>query len=404
VLLLCALSGVWRSAHAQAVETVLERKHPGYEVAGIPFGGFRLYPSISIYTGATDNIFASHDNPKSDVYVQLQPSILLASNWARHSVTLSGQVSRNQNANHDSENTTDYTIQAKAHLDVSQSLTATLTGVNQQATERRAESDAARGAATPSQYARNMVGAEIAFESGRIEFGLGSTLEQFRYDDLRSATGGVINNTARDVDIVTVTARANYAAGPGIAVFALLDENRHDHTDKPPGVASQDSHGERVLVGANFGVTHLLRGELGVGYLEQHPDRGGHIQGFAAKGKLIWLPTELTNVTLLADRSFRESTSLGSPGVVQTDLRVRVDHELLRNLILAGTAYYSGVDYDGLDRKDGTRGGTFSATYRLARGVEMFGAYDYLTRKSTGKAPGSTFDVNTISLGVSLSY
>ena len=128
-----------------------------------------------------------------------------------------------------------------------------------------------------------------------------------------------------------------------------------------------------VLAGANFELSNVTRGEIGVGYLRQSYDDPAFkdIEGFGARGQVEWFPTQLTTVTFTASRVIEDSGIPGSAGYINTSLGAQIDHELLRNVILTGQLAWGDDDYDTLDREDKRLRAGVSATYLLNRGVGL---------------------------------
>ena len=96
----------------------------------------------------------------------------------------------------------------------------------------------------------------------------------------------------------------------------------------------------------------MLRGEVGVGYMEQYYDDGfGDEGGFSYHAALIWNPTPLMTVTLDADRSIQDSANAGSPGMIEDNLELRIDYEVMRGWVLTPSAALQRGDY--MDGNDG---------------------------------------------------
>src|SRR6186997_2124780 len=59
---------------------------------GLPVGGFRLFPSLSIGAAHDDNVFRTDVGVRSDTYFQFQPALVLNSNWSRHSLSFEARA------------------------------------------------------------------------------------------------------------------------------------------------------------------------------------------------------------------------------------------------------------------------------------------------------------------------
>ena len=210
---------------------------------------------------------------------------------------------------------------------------------------------------------------------------------------------------ASDRKVFKATGRAEYALTPGAAVFVQAAADRRDYRlDRPAQPASRDSHGVEVMGGANFELGRKVRGEVGVGYIAQdyRDPAFRRLTGFSGRADLQWYATPLTTVSLTAGRTLEDSGVIGAPGYISTNVEGRVDHELLRNLILTGKIGAGGERFQGLDRKDRRKLAELAATYQLNRGLGLTLSYTHMDRSSSGLARGDDFDINRVALGLTL--
>ncbi len=167
---------------------------------------------------------------------------------------------------------------------------------------------------------------------------------------------------------------------------------------------SRNSSDYSVLAGANFDVTALVRGEVGVGYTSRKYESPvfGRISGLAMAAKVEYFPTELTTVTLEGHRRITESIISGAAGYFDTGAALVLDHELRRNILVRARGEYYALDYRGIDRNDKVYGLTGGATYLLSHTVGLNGSLSYLKRSSSGVNAGREFDDVIVSIGLVL--
>ena len=103
-----------------------------------------------------------------------------------------------------------------------------------------------------------------------------------------------------------------------------------------------------------------------------------------------------------ASGEIEETTVGGASGRFVTAFGLRVDHELLRNLILGARINYANQDYEGISREDDVFGGGLNALYMMNRNFQLRAGYSYRERDSD--APGEDFSENLLSLGLRLQY
>ena len=201
---------------------------------------------------------------------------------------------------------------------------------------------------------------------------------------------------------VSLSGRIDMAASPDAAFFVQVtgNERTYDEAPPPPG-ARRDSRGMEYLLGANFELSTLVRGEVAVGYIEQSFDQPafGDVSGFGARAQLEWFPSQLTTVQVAAGRTIEDTPVTGAGAFVANSASLAVDHELLRNLILTGTANYGQDDFDELGRTDERWGAGFSGTYLVNRNFGITLGASHASRSSDAIG-GQNYDVNRLILTV----
>lgn len=380
---------------------VAERPHPEYDAAGMPLGAFRLYPTLTTQAIHTDNVFATDSGKVSDTFARIAASFSVASDWSRNGVGFGAQVSHDAHADVSSEDSTTYAVQAGGKYEITPDLIGNLLVAYEHGVEPRDSSTSAALAAKPSEYDRNSVTLVLVDQIDRLRLRGSIGYVKSDYEDLPALGGGVVQNDLRDDEVVTYATRADFAFSPDTAVFASLSYNTRNFSHSN-GLTTLDSDGYAAMAGANFDVTTLIRGEFGLGYFDQALKSGSHSSGLAAAARLHYYPTQLTDITLTANRGFADSTVPGSSGVVRTSADISVDHELLRNLLLNAEVQVSRDDYVDFDgRNDRTLVG-FGAKWLLNRGVTIDGAIQHKTQDSEGAALGLNYDTTYVFVGVTL--
>lgn len=383
--------------------SVRQRPRPDYEAIGMKAGGFTLYPRVTVEAVHDDNIYAVATGEQSDVIWRVKPEVAARSNWSRHAVGAFASASVNRYADFDTENTEEYTLGFNGRLDVERGSYISASAQWQALTEPRTAITAgtpAGATAKPVEYylwSGNLTGVK---EFNRLRLTGKLDTKKFDYDDQGSLT---FNQNNRDRDEFYYGGKAEYAVSPDTAVFASLVGNTKEYDT---AAAGRDSDGYVATVGANFDLSQAVRGELEAGYMSQSYDNPlyGDVDGLSAKGRVEWFPTELTTLNVAGSRSIEESTAPGSQGFLANSVSVGVDHELLRNVLLAANASYGKDKYESVDRDDKRTGLNASAAYLLNRNVGLFLTYTYLKQESSGTAKGSSFTDNKLAASVALQF
>jgi uncharacterized protein (PEP-CTERM system associated) len=151
-------------------------------------------------------------------------------------------------------------------------------------------------------------------------------------------------------------------------------------------------------------ITDVLLGEISVGvahtvFEEQTFD---DLTTPQLAGQLTWNITELTSIILRARRTEDPTTQVGSSTKVVTGASARVEHELLRNLLVFGEAGYRNDDFDSTNRVDNVYLGSIGAEFLLNRNFSFFGEYDFELRDSN--TPGDDFTENVVLIGGRVQY
>jgi hypothetical protein len=386
-------------------ESVTARQRPDYEALGLRLGTLELLPSITLGAESNDNIFASPTAEQEDLIFTVKPEISLASDWARHALRGHVEATRALYQDFDSEDFTNFYANGDFRLDVGREHNIGFGGSYLDGEEARTSPDSPFAAAEPVSFTvGNAYGYGVyVFNrlrlSGRVEY------SDFEYEDAFTSTGALLPQQFRNHTEAAQTLRLEYAISPSAALVLRGRTMQNEYDQAAPGATlDRDSEGYRVEVGFNADVTNLIRGELIVGYLSQDWDRTNvSIEGLAVDGNLEYFLTRLTTVTLKASRGVEESGLFtAAQGKVVSRGEVRVDHELLRNVLLTGAFGASNDEYEGIDRTDDTKFGDVGLTYLMNRRVSLGAHYYYFDVQSDGVARDRDYTVNRLMASLTL--
>jgi hypothetical protein len=386
--------------------SVRERPRPDYQETGVRSGGIWLYPKLEGDVEYNDNIYATSTGEISDEIFRIKPELVLQSNWSRNYFDLYGRASANEYAKNTSENTTDWDFGGDGRLDIVRGTDIRAGGEVARLTVPRTSSTSPSGALTPVQYYQDTAYVIGEREVNRFRMTLKGSWGSYTYNNVPAIGGGTIINTDLNHDEYDMSGRVDYALSPRTAWFVEGDGNWRPYHTAGILTPQRSSEGYQFLTGANFEVTSLIRGEIGVGYLKQMYDSPSYtdVGGFGLRGKLEWFPSELTTVTLTGDRSVQDSGIIGSSGYLATNIGAQIDHELLRNVILSASGLYGHDTYNGVDRGDSRYQAGISATYLVNRRVGLSAGYVYFKQDSSGTSAGQNFAVNRLTAALALQY
>lgn len=385
---------------------VMQRPREGYEAVGLRMGSFMAYPKVSLGAEHNDNIYATDGAEIDDLVWRVAPEINVSSDWSRHALNAYARASILRYQDFGTEDSEDLSVGASAQIDMQRNSFITLGADWADLVEPRTSPNAAVGALEPTAYETTAARAAVSHELNRLRLSGGYSFKSFDYEDGRNLAGGIVAQQHRDRDEHVVTARADYAVSPATALFVEVSRNVRDYRLARPAVTLvRDSEGTQALVGSNFELSATARGEIAVGYLSQEYDDPtlGDIDGFGARAQVEWFPTQLTTVTFTGSRTIEESASPGSAGYTSANVGVKVDHELMRNVILTGNVSQGKDDYQGITREDDRFNAGVGATYLLNRHVGVTVAYSHLDMDSSGVG-GQDFKVNKVGATLALQF
>lgn len=382
---------------------VRDRPRPEYEALGLPAGVFMAYPRIQVDLERNDNIFAVATRADSDWVVKVRPEVSLESGWSRHALSAYARATLSRYADFDGENTDDYGFGTAGRVDITRASNIVAGADYASLSEPRTSSNAPASTQEPIAYdltSAYLAGSQVR---GRTKLSARGDVRQFDYEDGRTLAGVVVNQDDRDRTVSSLTARGDYAVSPATAVFAQVTGNTRDYEDT--GTLAQparDSDGYELLVGANFEVGAVARGELAVGYISQSFDaaRYDKIDGFGARAQMEWFPTQLTTITATGSRTIEDAGITNAAGYLSTSTGIQIDHELMRNVLLNGSLTWSSDEYEGIDRTDDRLQASVGATYLLNRTVGISLAASRFEQSSDGLNGGVDFSVNRLSISM----
>jgi hypothetical protein len=376
--------------------TVYQRPRPDYDPLGIRLGSFDLNLEATVTAGYDDNVFYEEDDTEDDFVFTATPAFRLQSDWNVHMLGFEGSVTGTKYVDETDADNVQGQGTAFGRLDITRD-------------------DQLYGSAGYRRQVR--VGDDDADDDGvdltEIDryFARVGYAHQFTNMNLRvDAQGQRLDfldfpDNDRDRNQFDLGTRLEYALSPRITPFIQggVQVQDFDASVDDTGV-DRDQQQYAALVGARILITDLLLGEIAVGveHTEFDEPTFDPITTPQVFGSLIWNPTLLTSVILNAQRTEEPTTAAGASSRVVSAAGLRVEHELLRNLLLYGQAGYRNDDYEDIDRTDHRFTAGVGGDFLLDRNFSFFASYDFETRTSDGG--DDEFTRNFVLVGVRAQY
>ena len=397
---LATLLLVGPAAYAQEMsipENVTSLARPEADAVGLPLGGFRAYPKLSIQGGYDSNILASDSNTTEAGRVILLPSVLVESQWSRHSLSFAGFLESRLGGESD-EDYVDWGFGSKGQLDVQES-TNIGSSINYQNLTEDRNGINAPSTPDPTDYDQFDVNAVLNHSFDQLTGSLGGSYTDLDY--------GSNNQNYRDREIVRGVAQLGYGFSPGYSAFVRAGINDREYANRDTqtlGNPFKDSTGYRIVGGISSELTDLIAGEISVGYLEQDYDSSlyNDVSDLTFGASLSWSATALTSVTVSVDREVVDSTTGGAGGILYTTAGFGLEHALTDDIELSGDFEYYDGDYKGISRSDDGIRVSAGASYVLNRWVHLDLRYRLDNRNSN--QAGQDFDRHQIDLGVEFQF
>ncbi len=221
---------------------------------------------------------------------------------------------------------------------------------------------------------------------------------RYDYQDTPTVLGTGLQQSTRDRWEFTTSIQMGYEIQPGYQAFSRFIWKEIDYDTAVSSSFSttrilRDSTGFNFLVGMDFNLTHLLIGDISVGYLYRKYENINFATISGPNGfiNLIWNPTPLAEIVFNYSHDIGETTQRGVAGILIDSASINITHELLRNVILILGGEYTHNEYIGFNantpiaanrtnRIDNIFGVNTGVRYLLNRNFSMELSYEYESR------------------------
>jgi hypothetical protein len=371
--------------------SVLERERPDYQAIGIHDGGFTIYPRL-VVSGETDSNVYATPNGKSDSLVRITPSVVAQSNWGRHSLTLTASAEQTVFDHYTAEDSTTWALRGVGRIDVHGQSYISVGGDIQHSVVARESEVTVIDTKHPVTFNTQGVYIRALYGEDRIRASVDGVYRNFQYDNTTDTSGAFVQEDERNFADYSGSGRVDYALSPDEALFgkASYDKLIYDlgtmNAPLPAGAFTdkRNSTTWRALTGANFDISNLARGEIGVGYIdrEYESDNFTPVKGFSAAAKVEYFPTRLLTVTVVAQRQVQDASFSTTGGFFQNIVTGEADYELRRNIIVSGAAGYEVDQFQGQNRTDHVWNVQGQGRYFMNRNVGIGATLSYANRDS----------------------
>ncbi len=383
---------------------VRDRMIMGFDAPGVRVGSFRLQPSMDVTGNYNDNAFALASPRVGAGYIAISPSATLQSNWSNRSLTLgtSGEIDRF--FTHTSENTESVNASAYGTQDLGTNTRVRLITRYQQARESRESQNSVALTERPIRYEAETgaFGLSHRFSSVLVSGQAGVTRSNY-FDGRLQRDGSLVSQQYRNSDNFELRLRTEVAQSQALSYFAQVTRDATSFSRDSVSDVLRESKGYEILGGVRFELPVLARGEIGIGYQNSsfRDTKFRTFSGLAINSSVMFFPSQLTTITVNARRNVNNEAALrASSSYTALSGGVRVDHELLRTLILGAGIDLEGDTFNGLNRSDQRIAVNATADWRFTPRLSLRTAYDRLDLTSNGVDLYKSFARNRFTIGI----
>lgn len=325
--------------------TVLARPREGFDPVPIRAGSFNVLPEINGSIGYDSNVTGGV-NGDSDVVATIGGRATLRSDWSLHALNFSAQADQRFYFDHSDASEFTYDLNANGRYDLTRGHSISGGLLTQRVAQSRVS--VSEFGATQEPTMHETFGGNLGTSNrfGRFRTNLSGSYVDYDYKDSVTLGGLPIDNSYRDYALTEFLLGGGYEVSAGREVFASLNFSQRRYDDAA-SAAFRDSDGYELLVGLASEITPLIRGRIGLGYIEQDfkDPTVEDVDGIAVDIDVSYLATELLTLKVNARRYLENIALPSSTGSMTTSIGVGADFEYRRNVILSGGVEYADGDY-----------------------------------------------------------
>ena len=375
------------SAEYQDGKSIFERSRPDYSLEPARVGSFKVKPVVQVDETYDSNIYAVDANPSDDLITKVNPGISIESDWNRNALALNASGDLGFYSSNSDENYEDYSIGASSRLDILRETFLLGAVSTTHLHEDRGSPDSSSNSKNPTEYDQNNASLTFLRNLHRVSLKLDGDVTQYDFQNGETSSGTIINNNGRDRNEYKATGRVGYEIIPEYEAFVRSTLNKRNYdNDVDASNINRDSDGYEVEGGTALNLGGKTKGEVFAGYMNQSYDSAvlRDVNGVQFGGNILWNATGLTSVKTGIKRGVEETTSSTASGYIATQYSVRVEHELLYNVLAGVNVSYETDDYEGttISRNDDISAAGAEIKYLMNRNSSLVGSYNFSNRDS----------------------
>ncbi len=242
----------------------------------------------------------------------------------------------------------------------------------------------------PLAYRLDLLRASYKAVFSRLFVQPGIALAAYSYDN-GTVGGKPYLQSSRNRLVATPSVTVGYELSPRRNLVFVVRDAVASYDNRRIFGAKPDFNDLSVLAGIDYDADGIWRFRLLGGYETRDFSSRQYktIAAPIAEAAVIWSPTGLTTVTASATRHIQDSADDTTIGFTETALGLRVDHELLRNVLLQAHVRYAVDEYSHNQGTESLVRFGAGATWLLNRNLQLETSAEHSTRTSGGAVRAS---------------
>lgn len=372
-------------------------------------GALFLHITGEAKTTYTDNAYLEDTSKDSGLYTVLVPGLELVSDWGRHAfgARFAGDFGF-YHFNSGDDNYQDFLAQVNGRLDIKRGFYFKVDRLGyERISEHRGSDDIVSNAEEPWRFHKFGSEASLVYRPHRVLLSVSGSYFKSIYDDLEEIGGTMRPGELRDHAAFGGKARAGVAFKRDhfFYVEGGLGRTVYDR-EINEGAFDRDSSNWSAFAGLELFVSELLQIDAAIGYVSTDYDDAalGEVEGFGARGSIIWSPDRLTTIEAQFRTNVEETISHNAAGRIARSATLTYHRSITRSVVWDADLTYANLQYDGgiVDRRDNDVEVGTGLSYYMNRNVRL--GLDYLYQFRNSNVAGEDHRANSVSLTAGLKF
>ena len=361
--------------------TVTSRQRPDYDYGGVRVGSALVRAEISQAAGYDDNLLATTPGRGSS-FLQTRVNLQAATDVSRYGVAVRLTADDIRYFDQPKQSSTSWTAAAGGTYEIGHD-TASLDYSHDNRVQTPRDLDTPR-VDRAIEYRVDTIRAGYRVNLNRLSFRPELAVAQYDFDD-GTVAGAPYPQRFRNRVVVTPSITVGYELAPRRTVVVVARNLVASYSNRTAGAPRRDFNDTAVLAGLDYDGGGPWRFRVLAGY-EVRTFASAAIKTIQApivEGTVIYTPTGLTTLTGTVARRIQDSADETTVGYTETAVKLGLNHEYLRNVLLRAQA---GVYFNEYNRNQGQQtlySAGAGATWLLNRTMRLSASYDFTTRQSS---------------------